>query len=216
MNTARISLTLDIRSYWLHARGEGGGADFDLVMERDNDGLPVLRGRHLAGLLRLALERAVAWRWLTDEYIALDVPGLLMGSRGEGAPGCLDIRSARIARPLHDRLTADKALREACFQRLSTTAIDGRLGVAKEKHLRSIEAALPLPLVFSVGFDPFDRMAWAGGNEVDTRHVTIAASTWHDWIRTAWPALDEVGAKRTRGFGRLGMTEPVFSSGEVP
>lgn len=214
MKTVPAMLMFDIQSYWLHARGEGGGADFDLVMERGRDGLPVLRGRHVAGLLRLAIQRAVCWRWIPDEHARLDIMTLLMGAIGDGAPGCLDIRSAQITDEPRQALLADPDLLEACFQRLPTTAIDMESGVALEGQLRTVEAALPLPLAAQIRFVPFDRLAWAGSDVQEVSKIEIAANHWLEWIDLALPALDEVGAKRTRGFGRLAPCRLVRGTGD--
>jgi hypothetical protein len=241
----RVTLVLDIRSYWLHARGEGGGADFDLVMETDEAGFPLLRGRHVAGLLRLALERAERWGWFEDERkqpaiaaliaeIVADkddastaITELLMGARAgrrgkaaggpaaggpsenvESIPGCLAVGSALVPDPVRATLrggkpTLDGATKAALLRRIDSTAIDETLGVAKEKHLRSVEAAIPLPLAFTVEFAPDDLRSWFRGGRTGLAAVDLASQRWQDWLGIAWPALDEVGAKRTRGFGRL-------------
>lgn len=207
MTIASVRLSLNVRSYWLHAHGEGGGADFDLIMDRDEDGLPLLRGKHVAGLLRLALERAAAWGWFGDDGAARDIPILLMGD--EGAPGCLDVRSARIPEPLRSELRLDPELGAACFRRIASTAMDSIRSVAKEKHLRTVEAAVPLPLVFTVGFAPDDRRFWAEGQRSESMLADLdtAERHWVNWLKLAWPAFDEAGAKRTRGFGRVGWAE---------
>jgi RAMP superfamily len=202
--TRSLTLPIDLRCYWLHARGEGGGADFDLVMDRDEDGLPVLRGKHVAGLLRLALRRAVLWQWYEDEPLADEIPLLLMG--GEDEPGCLDVRSAQVAAPLRAHFLGEEQshIRAACFRRISSTAIDPVRSVAKQKHLRTVEAAVPLPLEFVISFDAIERMTWTRGEEAELAKISIAEQRWLNWIERAWPAFDEIGAKRTRGFGRLG------------
>ena len=240
--TGALTLALDIRTYWLHARGEGGGADFDLVMETDADGFPLLRGRHVAGLLRLALERARAWQWFEEDDFADIIPDLLGGTRvqrepddpkkekprkrRETIPGCLDIRSARVPDRLRRALIPpgvtkeDEAARyEALFRRIDSTAIDEIRGVAKQAHLRSVEAAIPLPLVFDVHHTPEDLLAWVNSladkdeRKAEMDAVEAAEKRWQTWLGIAWPALDEVGAKRTRGFGRLGYT-PLKAEGE--
>ncbi len=215
MTADSAMLVLELRSFWLHANGEGGGADFDLVMERDRDGLPLLRGRHVAGLLRLALTRADCWGWFSDPPLGVEVASLLMGDIGDGAPGCLDVRSAQVVGATRAALVANPALREACFQRLPTTAIDERLGVAREGQLRAVEAALPLPLVARLGFDSADRMAWARAEAVEAANIALAKVHWRGWLRTALPALDEAGAKRTRGFGRLGPCQLINAAGDL-
>jgi hypothetical protein len=243
-------LTLSIRTYWLHARGEGGGADYDLVMETDGDGLPMLRGRHVAGLLRLALARAEHWGWFAkvhkDPVIAaaiaaahnggatadgannnapllLYITELLMGVRTESKrggpqslPGCLAVGNARVPERIRkalrekidgkERITAATA--EAFRRRIDSTAIDEVRGVAKQAHLRSVEAAIPLPLEFAVSFAPDDFLAAMHDNAPERKACEVAERRWTDWLEIAWPAFDEVGAKRTRGFGRLGWSDP--------
>lgn len=197
--------TLDLpicpASYWLHGRGEGGGADFDLVMERDSDGLPLLRGRHVQGLLRLALERAAEWGWFEG-----DIPGLLLGDRGRGAPGCLGVADAMISPALASALKG-QALTPGLFARIASTAINPDTGSAKARHLRSVEAAIPVPLTATVSFEPDLRRDWAASDRNLLDQVDRAEASWRNWIATAWPAFDEVGAKRTRGFGALAFTE---------
>lgn len=230
--TRSLTLRLDVWTYWLHARGEGGGADYDLVMETDAEGFPLLRGRHIAGLLRLALERAREWQWFDGEFADL-IPDLLVGTRThladaaeedprkrrESIPGCLDIRTARVPDRLREALIpsgagkAEKgARRAALLRRIDSTAIDEIRGVARQAQLRSVEAAIPLPLVFDVHYAPEDLLGWVSSlrNEAERhdedRAVAAAEANWDKWLRIAWPALDEIGAKRTRGFGRLGYT----------
>ncbi len=210
MSLSTLTLRLDFRTYWLHARGEGGGADFDLVMDTDDDGLPVLRGRHATGLLRLALLRAQVWGWFADLPEAAsddDIPVLLLGRLGADEPGCLDVRTARVPYRLRDRLLADRAATAACFRRISSTAIEPLSGTAAERQLRSVEAAIPLPLELNLAFLPATRRLWAGDDAGERARIETAARCWQDWLALAWPAFDEAGAKRTRGFGRLAYTE---------
>ena len=177
MNVSPVMiLPFDIRTYWLHSSGEGGGADYDLVMERDPHGLPTLRGKHVAGLLRLALDRAADWGWFEDipQYSSADIPMILMGDRSDGAPGCLDVRSAVVVDPLRAELLVDSALRAACFQRLATTAVESIRGVARDGHLRSIEAAIPLALQARVRFAAADRLAWSGNDQALRRLIEVA------------------------------------------
>ena len=203
-----LALYFDIRTYWLHSSGAGGGADYDLVMERDPDDLPFLGGRQIAGLLRLALKRAAAWDWFdnTAAIAGCDIPDLLMGGHADGAPGCLDVRSATVAEPLRASLLSDPAMRAACFQRMQTTAIETAPGIAREGQLRSIEAAMPLPLQTRIRFLPADSRIWSDADAAMHSRLAIAEANWRQWIGICLPALDEVGAKRTRGFGQVHVT----------
>jgi hypothetical protein len=225
-----------------------GGADYDLVMESDGDGLPMLRGRHVAGLLRVALSRAEHWGWFEAERaepkiaaaiaalereireggaepgMLLYITELLMGVRTEtkrggpeSLPGCLAVGNARvperIREPLREQRGAERkippATAEAFRRRIDSTAIDELRGVAKQRHLRSVEAAIPAPLEFSVRFAPDDFLAAMHESQAEIDACEFARQQWEKWLEKAWPALDEVGARRTRGFGRLGWREPL-------
>ena len=199
-----FSLIIHPTAYWLHAHGEGGGADFDLVMERDGEGLPLLRGRHVRGLLRLALERARAWGWSEHD---VDVCGLLVGDRGRGAPGCLAVGDAVLSPSLRAGLLADPDLIDGLFVRVPSTAIDRGTGTAKPKHLRTVEAAMPVPLVAKITFEPDTRHDWAQADTDLLRQIELAKEDWLDWLVLALPAFDEIGAKRTRGFGAIKLPE---------
>lgn len=198
-----LILPIMFSTYWLHAHGEGGGADFDLVMERDRDGFPVLRGRHVAGLLRVALLRAEAWGWFPAE--STSVASRLLGDIGDSGPGCLSVSDAKMSDRLRAELGADQAW--ALFQRIPSTAIDPETGAAQARHLRTLEAALPVPLRATIRFEPGKRRIWASRQPDERDALAEAERDWWSWIACAWPAFDEAGAKRTRGFGRIAWRE---------
>lgn len=208
--TDALDLPIHPSGYWLHAHGEGGGEDYDLVMERDDDGLPVLRARHVKGLLRVALERAIKWEWIDTKVIDFrDIPDILLGRRdGKGGAGCLITRDAVVSGPLRAALLDQTDLLNGLFARVASTAIDDDTGTAKPKHLRTIEAGVPIPLVSRLTFDSSKRTDWARGDQERLDAIVAAEAHWRDWIECAWPGFDECGAKRTRGFGELLWTEP--------
>ncbi|HZK99253.1 MAG TPA: hypothetical protein VFC47_05090 [Caulobacteraceae bacterium] len=207
-----LALPMVFSGYWLHAHGEGGGEDFDLVMERDEDNLPMLGGRHVTGLLRVALRRAEAWNWFDKKSRGVDA--LLLGQRsGAGsqdgtdtAPGCLAVGNATVSEGLRAAVEKEPSLRSEFFSRVASTAIDARRGVAKPKQLRAIEAAMPLRLYSYLDFDDAARRLWCGRDTIELARLEEAKKLWRGWVATAWPAFDEAGAKRTRGFGRLAYT----------
>jgi len=200
---SELILPITFSAFWLHAHGEGGGADFDLVMERDREGFPVLRARHVAGLLRVALLRAEAWEWFPAA--STGIASILLGDLGDNGPGCLSVSDARLSDGLQEALGPDRTW--ALFQRIPSTAIDPKTGAAKPKHLRAVEAALPVPLRARIQFEPGRRRIWAGGRPDEHAVLAKAEQHWRSWIACAWPAFDEAGAKRTRGFGRIAWRE---------
>ncbi|HFD17048.1 MAG TPA: hypothetical protein ENJ38_12200 [Rhodospirillales bacterium] len=199
MTTA--TLEIDIRSYWHAGGGRGAGAVLDAVVHRDPDGLPVLPGRHLKGLLRDALARAEAWGW----------PGCPAGSaealfgkpareRQEGkddrpapsVPGCLRVSDATLPVEVAEWLACDdekhggKPLLPHLFRSLYATAVDHETGTARDKSLRGIEVVVPLTL----------------RSHIEPVPGTTPPPDWTDRIRTALPLVDAVGAHRNRGLGR--------------
>ena len=117
------TLSIEVRSYWHAGGGRGGGLVVDAVVHRDADGLPVLSGRHLKGLLRDALERAQAWGWFSDS------PGIaarLFGQRTETIEtgtipecGCLRVSDARLPGELASWLRGeDSGLRSLLYHNL--------------------------------------------------------------------------------------------------
>ena len=113
-----MTLVVDIHSYWQSGGGRGQGAVLDATAHRDADGLPVLPGRHLKGLLREALEAAERWQWQGYEGLAAK----LFGDRTEEAkeklenakpaPGYLRISDATLlAAANHHRAGSSDSMR---------------------------------------------------------------------------------------------------------
>ncbi|RMG29611.1 MAG: hypothetical protein D6721_05670 [Gammaproteobacteria bacterium] len=194
MNAA--CLEIELLGYWHAGGGRGAGAVLDAVVHRDPNGLPVLPGRHLKGLLRDALARAEAWDW----------PGVPTGStetlfgaparEGKGkehppapsSPGCLRVSDATLPDELAHWLAGSggKGSLPHLFRSLYATAIDHETGTARDRSLRGIEVVVPLTL--------FSRITPVPDRE--------PPPDWQDRIRAVLPLIDAVGAHRTRGLGR--------------
>ena len=186
-----FDLAIPLRSFWMHGFGEGGGADADLLVARDAEGFPTIRARHVKGLLRVAMRRALAWNWYEGKAIAgADLVADLLGA-ADDARGALQIPNARI--PDRDKRAIGPEHRKALFQIMASTAINER-GTAKRASLRRIEATVPLTLVSHTSFPP-------PSAEIAARYGN---GGWIRLIEVALPALDEIGSHRTRGFGRVG------------
>lgn len=192
MSTHRIHI--DLRGYWHPGGGRGQGLVLDATCHRDADGLPVLPGRHLKGLLRDALERAEAWNWAGYQGLA----SALFGDRPKGddartpRPGSLRVGDARLPNEIAAHLAGDegKELRSGLFRPLYATAVEHATGTAKEKSLRGIEVVVPLELDAALSAIP--------GRE--------PPSDWPERLRAVLPLIDAVGAHRNRGLGRAVLT----------
>lgn len=201
-------LQVDFLNYWHVGSGRGGGHFLDAVCERDDDGLPVLPGRQLKGLLRHALFRAEAWGWLEG----LELPpgpvtsheGLIFGSRSHGSgrfatwPGMLVVDSAHL--PDAERrwlaLPEQSQMRGALFEALFSTAID-ELGSARRYSLRGLEVCVPLSLRSGLALEA---SATEDLLRAQQRAYVDAGTGWAA-LQAALPLLDAFGAQRSRGLG---------------
>lgn len=192
MSTYRIKI--DLRGYWHPGGGRGQGMVLDATCHRDADGLPVLPGRHLKGLLRDALERAQAWDWDQHDGLAAH----LFGDRPEDTsdrtpnPGCLRVGDARLPEDIANHLTTKdgQALRTGLFRSLYATAVSHHTGTAEDRSLRGIEVVVPVPLFADISPIP--------GQEPPI--------DWEARLKAVLPLIDSVGAHRNRGLGRAVLT----------
>ena len=183
MRAPDFLLRIEISSYWCHATGRSGGADCDLVTDRDDDGLPVLRGRHVRGLLREACRLAEALEYPD----AIDCSELFGGRGADSRPGLIAIGDARLPLAVAQGVAASAARKEALFRRLAATAIEPATGIAKSSSLRSIEVAIPCVLFAPISIE---------GDK----------SGFKEGLDQALPLIAGVGAKRSRGLGRARMS----------
>ncbi len=192
---SELNITVDLKSYWHAGGGRGAGSVYDAIVHRDSDGLPVLPGRHLKGLLRDACARAEAWGWPDFE------PGTTAALFGElteqavGNPpqrGSLRVSDARLPEALAGWLASEqgKGFLPHLFRGLYSTAVEHNSGTAKEHSLRGMEVTVPLTL-----------------NAVVTPITGMAApDAWERRLESVLCLIDSVGAHRSRGLGRAELT----------
>jgi hypothetical protein len=201
-NTA--TLVVELLGYWHPGTGRGDGVGADAVVNADADGLPILPGRTIKGLLRQAAELAAnagVTYWsastITEAFgtgigdAAGDRVQSLEESRFLTEGGRLRVASARLGKTLADRNAWASAARSeegpdllaAMRTTLASTALTD--GLVSHGSLRSIEAWLPVTL--------YAELEWANAQHAPP-----------------WAALDEasqlfvrsVGSGRNRGLGR--------------
>lgn len=187
------TLQIDLKGYWHAGGGRGAGAVLDAVVHRDPNGLPVLPGRHLKGLLRDALARAEAWEW---EGFAPGIAERLFGRPADdnrpSELGALRISDATLPAELAAWLAGEPGRRHLphLFRSLYATAIDHDAGTARNKSLRGIEVVVPLALTARIEPVP----------------GSTPPQDWKARIEAALPLVDAVGAHRARGLGRAVLT----------
>lgn len=206
-----LRLKFDLSSYWQVRSGAGAGALADSVIVRDASGLPVVPGRAVKGLLREAMELLTASgkvsqdsvvRWFgsplpapaeaeTDPDLADTWDTVAEEARFQSKGGELWFGSAAFPPVWRDWIDSKPEKLDAVMTSLTTfmasTAITSD-GVAKDHTLRVSEVAVPMELVAEV-------RGPAGDDK------------WKDDIRAALPLVRALGGRRSRGYGRVDVSE---------
>lgn len=225
-----LLIEVDISSYWHAGTGRAGGDDVDALIDKvpfdnnhfdkDRFGLPVLRGRHLKGLLRETGENLVAWKadgWTKERVnilfgrkaIAAQNPS--EGEAGREAqrstPGCIRFGDASLPKPIVEAMHEEPELASQLVRRLASTRIDFESGVATDKSLRSMEVAIPLKLFAKLRWDTADRQTVQTlQGEESHEQIDAEAACWRTAIQECLPYVFAIGANRNRGFGRAKLS----------
>lgn len=181
----QATITFKFSSYWHAGTGRGEGARLDAVVARTADGLPLLPGRSVKGLMREGVQI------LEDGgHVQAGTTARLFGAaaaehdrRFDSTPGELRFSDAVLDDPSVLGLSADA--RSGLFDEVASTRI-AENGLAQDETLRRIEVAVPLTL-HAVAESDQDG-AWIGV-------LTQAA-----------PLVRAAGSGRHRGMGRVSVT----------
>lgn len=182
MSTVRLKF--EFLSPWLMGSGFGEGANLDAVAVKSPNGLPYIPGKSVKGLLREAMLSAEEFG-----HIPADTVVRLFGSRDENlsryetSEGALRFSSATLEPGMEEWAGKNPQAVSQLYASLAATRIDAN-GLAHDKTLRKIEAALPVSLTAEVT-----------GPDDDT--------SWQDHLRLALPLLRQAGSHRHRGLGRV-------------
>lgn len=191
--TTQAVLRIAFTSYWVAGTGAAGGRHVDAVTYRDRLGLPAMPMTQVKGQLRETAERLANGQlggWTMERVEAF------FGSRPKQAaagPGSAETRRGRLSFQGEARLPAavqaaldqDTSGRERLFRRLAATKINAD-GVAEDKTLRAIEAAVPLVVEGIV--------AWIGD--------TPPAADWIGHMDMVCAATLAFGKLKADGYGR--------------
>ncbi len=184
-------LKIDIQSYWHPGTGSGRGSDVDAVTHRDAQGLPLLPGKTLKGILRDAVSR---WEQFTKTSNAPSLAEQLFGAGADADEkwsGSVRVSDAVLADDIRYYLLEDKNLVTGLYRSIHATAIEHDTGTAVNKSLRGIEVIVPLTL-------------YATLDEVPNAKYPVA--NWQKTIEQSLGLIQAIGAHRTRGLGRAVVT----------
>jgi len=193
-----LGAQIEFLSDWRVGTGAGRPADVDRVTARDQDELPFVPAKSLAGVWRDAAEQLADAldTGVADGHPWTDRVTLLFGGQpalGEalGAERLLTIRPARLPQPLVELLEAPE--REPLRRAMTTVRAGVRIdrdGLAVDDHLRFDEVArVGMTLRSEVELE-------CGGFSDDEQQRLVAL------LKAAAAFIDGIGSGRRRGLGR--------------
>lgn len=217
MNTSiKHELEIDIQSYWHAGTGAGSGSHLDALTEKDKNGLPFISGKHLKGLLRHAMRRAIEWNWFSShslDFVSDSLDILLFGTENQEEnkrstkPGMIQITKASLDEQIAYWLTHQESMQKNnveetdktgyLYTEVYRTKIDSKKGVAVEGSLRGIEVAIPMKLYAQISLQ-------ITALDPDLRKEQQQFLEQKDpffWLPEILPLIDSVGANRNRGLG---------------
>ncbi|MDO5667629.1 MAG: RAMP superfamily CRISPR-associated protein [Alcaligenaceae bacterium] len=184
-------LTIEILTPWHLGSGREGGAYADSLVNKNHQGLPVVNGKSIKGLLRAACKESLSYQWMSD--LPQESVSKLFGEEGTDlfSQGVLKVSSATLTTGEEKYFKAHPEAIKHLYRIDYSTAIDYETGTAKDASLRSTEAVVPMTLTARLTFN--DELA--ENNE-----------RFFNWIKVSLPLISAVGGKRRRGYG-----EAIFS-----
>jgi len=185
MNT--ITYQIDFFTFWHAGSGLSGGAEANLIVIKNQKGLPFIPGRTLKGLLR---EAAMLLNKLDDQLVTTSFIETVFGvgeneeTQQNGKMGTCYFGNAELSQYLSEKISDEQ--RNQLYHVLASTAID-KLGQAKEGSLRQMEVCIPLTLYANIEQFPSD-----SDNLKQLEYC-------FQWIK-------KMGSTRSRGLGRCNFS----------
>lgn len=200
-----IKLKLSFLTYWHSGSGLGDGAGIDACVIKDKTGLPYYPGKGLRGLLRNAVEKAEALQWGPESETKLSTKMFGKSHLDNSAnritqQGGLRVSNAHLPDAERQFLSQPEqaAIVPGLYNVVSSTAIDETTGTALDKTLRTMEVTIPVDLVAELDFSNIDDAYRADCIALLSEAVTL---------------IEHMGAKRSRGYGRVELQTEVANAG---
>lgn len=188
-----LTYRIEFFSYWHIGSGLTGSTYADGLVLKDTNGLPIIPGKILKGLLR---EAAETLNQLAPDMVKVDFINHVFGSKPkkvngveedtnkkEDAAQCF-FRTATLSQNLVEKLRNDANLKAGLYQTLASTAIDDE-GQALTNSLRLLEVSVPLVLYATIEDFP--------------SHYQEQLNYCLKWVK-------QMGINRNRGLGRCQFT----------
>lgn len=191
-----IKYKIKFHTYWHCGSGLAAGADADLLVIKDKDGLPYVPGKTIKGLIREAVDILYSEKKENDDYKAVfDNYTTVFGISGD------EENSSRSESFFKDAILSEAERKHIVFNELSRhlyhtisgTAIEDD-GTAKDNSLRKIQVCVPCELEGEILNVPNQQMAEA--------------------IINGLRYIKRLGAWRNRGLGRCTIATTEQKGGE--
>ena len=177
----KIKYQIEFFSHWHIGSGLSVAGDVDMAVLKDKNHLPYIPGKTLKGLLRHAAETIHIFQkeLITNQFIE-EVFGKKTGPEdNEESAGHCFFSNAYLSTNLQNHIDRDQS--SYCYQKIASTAICVKKGVAKDTSLRKMEVTIPLVLLAEVA-------------EVKT--------IWEPQFEIIMKMVKRIGLARHRGLGR--------------
>lgn len=185
-----IKYKITFHTYWHSGSGLAAGADADLLVIKDREGLPFVPGKTIKGLIREAVD--LLYPNATDYE-------KVFGKEGESRSDAF-FTNATLPEEEHSYI-AQKEYSQFLYQNLSSTAITDE-GIADPNTLRKIQVCVPCTLegeILNVP-DPTASKDSSTKNDDDKVHIYNALINSLHYIK-------RMGSWRNRGLGRCTIEE---------
>ena len=181
---SRIIYAIEFLTDWHCSSGLVSGADIDMLVIKDRNGLPYVPGKTLKGLLKEAAvclcEFSTDQSW--SDFIEKTFGKQTDKTSDQSESGESYFSNAELTKKVKEEILSNQQGR-FLYRQISSTAIEkGDGGQAKDHSLRKIEVTVPLTLF----------------GEIDHCHDEKKMSKCLKWIK-------RLGSNRNRGLGRCNM-----------
>jgi CRISPR/Cas system CSM-associated protein Csm3 (group 7 of RAMP superfamily) len=188
MKSMHMELTFNLKSEWHLGSGRDGGAYADNLVQKDHDGLPMINGKSIKGLLRCAFSEALKYQWLSQT--SEETLANIFGREGTDlqAQGALKCDSATLNNSERNYFQHTPAAKEHLYRVRHSTAIDPMTQTAKEGSLRSMEVVIPMTIKSTLTL---------------TTDNPDLYQHFFKWLELSLPLICALGGKRRRGLGEV-------------
>ncbi len=185
-----IKYSIKFHTDWHCGSGLAAGADVDVLVVKDEKGMPFIPGKTVKGLVREAVEEIRGFQGKQEAETFVKAFGFF-DDKEQKEKGCMFFTNAELKEDEYDAITSNNAAR-FMYRDIASTAIDEK-GIAKEHSLRKMEVVVPCTLHGEILNVP-DNMA--------------------DEIIQSFGYIKRMGQNRNRGLGRCTITERKEDSNE--